>query len=47
MNLGIKEENILVTGIVKNTFDEVEEISKLVPMNSSVILVTSSIHMHR
>ena len=38
---------ILVTGNVKNTYEESIAVTKLIPNNSSIILVTSAFHMHR
>ena len=38
---------ILVTDKVKNTYEESIAVTKLIPNNSSIILVTSAFHMHR
>ena len=45
--LGIPKEKILVTENVKNTYEESIAIKKLLPNNSSIILITSAFHMHR
>ena len=45
--MGIKPDKILITGVVQNTEQEVVEISKIIPMESNLILVTSAIHMTR
>ena len=47
ISLGISESKILVAGKVKNTYEESIAVTKLIPNNSSVILVTSAFHMHR
>ena len=44
---GIDPNKILLTGIVQNTNDEAKAISKMLPENSEVILVTSAFHMPR
>ena len=44
---GIDPNRILLTGIVQNTDDEAKAISKMLPKNSKVILVTSAFHMPR
>ena len=44
--LGVPGE-ILVTEKVKNTYEESIAVTKLIPNNSSIILVTSAFHMHR
>ncbi len=44
--LGIPGE-ILVTDKVQNTYEESIAVTKLIPNNSSIILVTSAFHMHR
>ena len=44
---GIDPNKILLTKIVQNTNDEAKEISKMLPENSEVILVTSAFHMPR
>ena len=46
ISLGVSGE-ILVTEKVKNTYEESIAITKLIPNNSSIILVTSAFHMHR
>ena len=45
--IGIKSDKILITGVVQNTEQEVVEISKIIPTESNLILVTSAIHMTR
>ena len=47
VNMGIPEEKILVTDKVKNTYEESVAVLKLVPKNTSIILVTSTFHMKR
>ena len=47
ISLGVSEEKILVADKVKNTYEESIAVTKLIPNNSSVILVTSAFHMHR
>ncbi len=44
---GIDPNRILLTEIVQNTNDEANAISKMLPKNSKVILVTSAFHMPR
>ena len=44
---GIDPNRILLTEIVQNTNDEAKAISKMLPINSEVILVTSAFHMPR
>ena len=44
---GIDPNRILLTEIVQNTNDEAKAISKILPKNSEVILVTSAFHMAR
>ena len=44
---GIDPNRILLTEIVQNTNDEAKVISKMLPENSKVILVTSAFHMPR
>ena len=46
ISLGVSGE-ILVTEKVKNTYEESIAVTKLIPNNSSIILVTSAFHMHR
>ena len=45
--IGINSDKILITGVVQNTEQEVVEISKIIPLESNLILVTSAIHMTR
>ena len=43
-------ENIIVSGLAQNTFEESKQIKKLIineKINNNVILVTSAFHMHR
>ena len=47
ISLGVANEKILVTENVKNTYEESIAVTKLLPNNSSIILVTSAFHMHR
>ena len=47
ISLGVPQGNILVTENVKNTYEESIAVTKLIPNNSSIILVTSAFHMHR
>ena len=44
---GIEPSKILLTEIVQNTNDEAKAISKMLPNNSKIILVTSAFHMPR
>ena len=44
---GIDQNKIFLTEIVQNTNDEAKAISKMLPQNSEVILVTSAFHMPR
>ncbi len=46
ISLGVPGE-ILVTEKVMNTYEESIAVTKLIPNNSSIILVTSAFHMHR
>ena len=46
ISLGVPGE-ILVTDKVKNTYEESIAVTKLIPNNSSIILVTSAFHVHR
>ena len=46
ISLGIPGE-ILVTENVKNTYEESIAVTKMIPNDSSIILVTSAFHMHR
>ena len=47
VSLGVPQSKILVTENVKNTYEESIAVTKLIPHNSSLILVTSAFHMHR
>ena len=47
ISLGVLQDKILVTEKVKNTFEESLAVTKLIPNNSSIILVTSAYHMDR
>ena len=47
ISLGVPEAKISVTENVINTYDESIAVSKLIPKNSSIILVTSAFHMDR
>ena len=47
ISLGVPQTKILVTENVKNTYEESIAVTKLIPNNSSIILVTSAFHMHR
>ena len=47
ISLGVLQDKILVTEKVKNTFEESLAVKKLIPNNSSIILITSAYHMHR
>tara|TARA_X000000950_G_scaffold230977_1_gene279398 strand:- start:50 stop:628 length:579 start_codon:yes stop_codon:yes gene_type:complete len=47
ISLGLDPDQILVTEKVKNTYEESIAVTKLIPNNSSVILVTSAYHMDR
>ena len=47
ISLGVPPEKILVTENVKNTYEESIAVTKLIPKNSSIILVTSAFHMDR
>ncbi len=47
ISLGVSQTKILVTENVKNTYEESIAVTKLIPNNSSIILVTSAFHMHR
>ena len=44
---GISIDKIFLTEIVQNTNDEAKAVSKILPKNSSIILVTSAFHMPR
>ena len=47
VSLGVPQSKILVTENVKNTYEESIAVTKLIPKNSSLILVTSAFHMQR
>ena len=47
ISLGVPQAKVLVTENVKNTYEESIAVTKLIPNNSSIILVTSAFHMHR
>ena len=47
ISLGVSPEKILVTENVVNTYEESIAVTKLIPKNSSIILVTSAFHMDR
>ena len=47
ISLGVSQTKILVTENVKNTYEESIAVTKLIPNNSSLILVTSAFHMRR
>lgn len=47
ISLGVPQAKVLVTDNVKNTYEESVAVTKLIPNNSTVILVTSAFHMHR
>ena len=47
ISIGIPQSKILVTENVKNTYEESIAVKKLMPNNSSIILVTSAFHMQR
>ena len=47
ISFGVPQAKILVTENVKNTYEESIAVTKLIPNNSSLILVTSAFHMHR
>ena len=47
ISLGVLETKILVTENVKNTYEESIAVTKLIPNDSTIILVTSAFHMHR
>ena len=44
--MGVSDQ-ILVTTKVKNTYEESIAVTKVIPVNSSIVLVTSAFHMHR
>ncbi len=47
ISFGISQTKIMVTQKVKNTFEESLAVKKLIPNNSSIILITSAFHMDR
>ena len=47
VSIGIPQSKILVTENVINTYEESIAATKLIPKNSSIILVTSAFHMDR
>ena len=47
ISLGVEEKKILVTTKVKNTYEESVAVTKLIPNNSFITLVTSAYHMQR
>ena len=47
ISLGLDPDQIFVTEKVKNTYEESIAVTKLIPNNSSIILVTSAYHMDR
>ena len=47
ISLGVPQTKIIVTEKVKNTYEESIAVTKLIPNNSSIILVTSAFHMDR
>ena len=47
LELGVSQKKILVTDIVKNTYDESIKVAEMINNNSSIILVTSAFHMTR
>ena len=47
ISLGVPQDKILVTENVINTYEESIAVTKLIPKNSSIILVTSAFHMDR
>ena len=47
VSLGAPKAKILVTEKANNTYGESIAVTKLIPNNSSIILVTSAFHMHR
>ena len=47
ISFGISQTKIMVTQKVKNTYEESVAVTKLIPKNSSIILVTSAYHMDR
>ena len=47
ISMGVSESKILITEKVKNTYEESIAVTKLIPNNSSIILVTSAYHMSR
>ena len=47
ISMGVSETKIFVSEKVKNTLEESIAVTKLIPINSSIILVTSAYHMSR
>ena len=47
ISMGVPALKILITEKVKNTYEESIGVTKLIPTNSSIILVTSAYHMDR
>jgi len=47
MELGVSQEKILITDIVKNTYDESIKVAEMIHNKSNIILVTSAFHMTR
>ena len=47
MELGVNQEKILITDVVKNTYDESIKVAEMIHNKSSIILVTSAFHMTR
>ena len=47
ISLGLDPDQIFVTEKVKNTYEESIAVTKLIPNNSPIILVTSAYHMDR
>ena len=47
ISMGVLESKILVSEKVKNTYEESIAVTKMIPSNSSIILVTSAYHMDR
>tara|TARA_B100000963_G_C22420851_1_gene577550 strand:- start:89 stop:667 length:579 start_codon:yes stop_codon:yes gene_type:complete len=47
ISMGVLESKIFVSEKVKNTYEESIAVTKMIPSNSSIILVTSAYHMDR